>query len=221
MRTMRTMTLLCGLLLTATLASAQPQPQKQPPRPAQPQDPTPIPVPIPLSPAGQKPDPTSKEPMSAGSGKSEKNDKSDKSEATATGCLQRAEEPSGAASESGRLVGGYILKQATATRAKEAPGGARGETTATGTKEYRIVAGNDSIKLAAHVGHQVEVTGRISLDQPASPTSTDTATSTSRPSGSTGVSTQPSTGAQPTMPPVTLSVTSIKMVASTCTTPTS
>jgi hypothetical protein len=211
MQTTRAIALpLCGLLLSVTLASAQPQPQKQPPPPpAQPQDPSSVPAPTVL-----KPEQKAKEPAPSG--------RIGRSDAKVSGCLQRAEEPGGTASEPARLVSGYILKQATVTRAKEAPGEARGESGPTGSKEYRVVAGKDSIKLADHVGHQVEVTGRISLEgQTANPAATEAGTSASRPSGSTGVSASPSTGTSSAVPQVTLSVTSLKMVASSCTTPTS
>jgi hypothetical protein len=141
-----------------------------------------------------------------------------KSDTKFSGCIQRAEAsaaPEGAA-DGARLSAGFVLKNATTTLAKDAKDGAP----PTGTKEYRLVPDGDRIKLAEHVGHQVEVMGKISLEgASASPTSTDASTSSSRPSGSTGVSSPPSAAA--TAAPVTLTVTSLKMVSSTCSTPAS
>jgi hypothetical protein len=204
---------MAGWLLATTMAFAQPPPQTQP----LPQDPTPVPAAKP--PAIDRPEPKLQQPAPAG--------RLTQSEARFTGCLQRAEETAPAARTDGaapgaeaRLSGGYVLTQATTTRAKDAE---KGGPTPPGTKEYRLVAKDDSIKLAEHVGHQVELKGRITLDAGKSgPTSTESGTSSSRPSGSTGVSTAPPTGeAVAAAPPVTLTVTSLKMVASSCSTPAS
>jgi hypothetical protein len=133
-----------------------------------------------------------------------------------TGCIQRALAPAApeGAADGSRLSAGFVLKNATATLAKDTKDGAP----PSGTKEYRLVPDGDRIKLAEHLGHQVEVMGKISLEGAApSPTSTDASTSSSRPSGSTGVSGTPATMAAP----VTLTVTSLKMVSSTCSTPAS
>jgi hypothetical protein len=205
---------LAGWLLATTMAFAQPPPQTQP----LPQDPTPVPAARP--PAIDRPEPKLPQPAPAG--------RLTPSEARFTGCLQRAEETesgaraAGAAARAGaesRLSGGYVLTQATTTRVKDAEKGGQAPP---GTKEYRLVAKDDSIKLADHVGHQVELKGRITLDAGKSgPTSTESGTSTSRPSGSTGVSTAPPTGDAVAAPPVTLTVTSLKMVAPSCSTPAS
>jgi hypothetical protein len=198
-------------LLTAALAFAQPQPQTQPPRPqTQPQDPTPVPDPKP---------PTGKPRPAPGTVGGELG--SGNSEILVTGCLQRAEDPSSGNKESARLGGGFILKQATTAKSND-PGAA--PNAASGSKEYRVVASRDSIKLAEHVGHQVEAKGRVTLqDEAANQASTDASVSSSRPSGSTGVSTvPPATGATPAAASlVTLSVTSIKMISASCSAPAS
>lgn len=201
---------LAGVLLAATLASAQPPSPVEPARP-QPQDPTPVPDP---KPPIAKPTPEPQTPAPAGRIGGD-------SELVVSGCLQRAavaRDAAGQASpesrEGGSLAGGFVLKQASAK-----PAGGDAPSTAAGTKEYRIVAAGDAVKLAEHVGHQVQVTGRVTVENaPPSPSGTESSQSSSKPSGSTGVSvTPPPTGAA--APAVTLSVSSLKMVASTCSAP--
>jgi hypothetical protein len=204
-----------SLMLAATLTSAQPQPQTQPPRP-QPQDPTPVPDP---KPPLTKPQPKPDEP--SGSGRLGGN-----GEITVSGCLQRGEEAPGEGKSEGKLMGGYILREATTTKpATSSTSDARSpqaEPASKGSKEYRIVAAKDSVKLAEHVGHQVQVTGRLTLEEPApSRGTTDSGVSASQPSGSTGVST-PTAGAVPAGGPlVTLKATSLEMIASSCSAPAS
>jgi hypothetical protein len=216
MRTQWTMSV-CGVLLASALASAQPPPATQPPatqpsRP-QPQDPTPFPAAKP--PELQKPQPKADEPAPAG--------RLTRSELKLTGCLQRAEETAGAARDAtpaagdrAPLAGGFVLRQATPTRSKDT----KEPATASG-KEYRLVAKNDSIKLADHVGHQVSIEGQVTLGEPPAAASTDASTSSSRPSGSTGVDTPPSGKAATMAPAVTVSVSSLKMVSASCSTPAS
>jgi hypothetical protein len=199
-----------GVLLAATLASAQPQPQTQPPRP-QPQDPTPIPDPKPTI---TKPGPSPQEP--AGSGRL-----GGSGEIVVSGCLQRGEDTAPETKDSGGISGGYVLKQATAKPDESSP---QRSASRPGSKEYRVVTTRDSVKLAEHVGHQVEVKGRVTLqDRAPDRKGTDSSVSSSQPSGSTGVSTvPPATGAPPaTAPPVTLTASSIKTIASSCSVPTS
>lgn len=209
MRTHWTMTL-CGMLLSAGLASAQPPPVE----PSKPQDPTPVPAPKPDE--LQKPQSKPDTPAPAG--------RLTRGELQLTGCLQRGESPSDASraaapgAAAAPLAGGFILRQATPTRDKsmKKEGGAPASQ---GTKEYRLVAKNDGVKLADHVGHQVSITGQIAVGaEPAGPASTDTSTSSSKPSGSTGVET-PAGGAPPMASAVTVSVSSLKMVSNTCSTP--
>ena len=193
-----------SLLLAATLAAAQPTPATRPP---QPQDPTPVPE---TRPPITKPPAKPAEPAPSG--------RLSKSEATFRGCIQRAPEKSEAAGnargEAATLSAGYVLTHAT-TMLTRSPEGA-----AQSSKEYRLMAKDDSIKLADHVGHQVEVVGRLSIDAaPPEHKSTDAATSSSRPSGSTGVATVPETGRSVT-PQVTLMITSLKSIAPSCTTAT-
>lgn len=200
--------LTCGALVTAaSMAAAQPPPVTQPPpsqpsRP-QPQDPTRAPA---RTPDAQKPE--AKLPIPGG--------RLTRSELKLTGCLQRAEAPSRDTSgdKPAGLAAGYTLIHATATPAEgDEPSAARG------TKEYRLLPKNDSIDLGQHVGHQIEVVGNIDVGAVTPDrASTDTATSTSRPSGSTGVQTTPQTGQTPA-PLVTVTVSSLKMIAASCTTP--
>jgi hypothetical protein len=206
-RARRVLSVASGLLLTATLSFAQPPPQTPP----VPQDPTPVPDPRTQDLA--KPEPKVPQPAPAG--------RLTPSEAKFTGCLQRGQASTATqGGEGATLAGGYVLAQATTTRAKDAE---KGEAGPGGTKEYRLVPKDDSIKLADHVGHQVELKGRITLAQEApAPTATESGTSSSRPPGSTGVSTTPSAGGPAAAgPPVTLTVTSLKMVAPSCSTPAS
>jgi hypothetical protein len=207
----RTSFSIAGVLLAASLTSAQPPPVTQPPlQPARPQPQDPTPVPAAKPPELTKPESMPPPPAPAG--------RLTKSETKFSGCIQRAAAtaaPEGA-TDGSRLSAGFVLTNATTTLAKDTKDGAP----PAGTKEYRLVPDGDRIKLAEHVGHQVEVMGKISLaDAAPSPTSTDAGTSSSRPSGSTGVSTPPSAAA--VAAPVTLTVTSLKMVSSTCSTPAS
>ena len=215
MRTQWTMAV-CGVVMTAALAAAQPPPATQPPasqptRP-QPQDPTPVPA---KPPELQKPQPKPDEPAPAG--------RLTRSDLKLTGCLQRAEEAPGAergASAAGAdratLSSGFVLRQATATLDKDMKEGA----TQSGTKEYRLLPKNDSVKLADHVGHQVSITGQVVLAAPPGQASTDASTSASRPSGSTGVGT-PAGGPTTAAPAITVTVDSLKMVSASCSTPAS
>jgi hypothetical protein len=190
MRNQWTMTL-CGVLLASALASAQPPPTE----PTRPQDPTPVPAP--KTPELQKPQPKPDEPAPAG--------RLTRSELKLTGCLQRGEDTAGA--DKASLAGGFVLRQATPTPSKDMK-----ETgTPAGTKEYRLVAGDGSVKLADHVGHQVSITGHIALSAEPGATPTDKATSASR----------PSVGATALAPAVTVTVSSLKMVAPSCGTPAS
>jgi hypothetical protein len=206
----------CGVVMAAALAAAQPPPVTQPPpsqptRP-QPQDPTPVPAAKP--PELQKPAPKAAEPAPAG--------RLTRSDLKLTGCLQRAEETPGAsrdtkpAGDRAPLAAGFVLRQATPTRTADMK-----ETgTPTGAKEYRLIAKDDSVKFADHVGHQVSIIGQIALGETPGRTSTDTSTSSSRPSGSTGVET-PAAGAAPMVPAVTVTVSSLTMVSTSCSTPAS
>ena len=192
------------LLLAATLAAAQPTPATRPP---QPQDPTPIPE---TKPPITKPPGKPAEPAPSG--------RLSKSDATFRGCIQRAPEKSEAAGaprgDAATLSAGYVLTHATTMLTRSPEGGAQSD------KEYRLMAKDDSVKLGDFIGHQVEVVGRLSIDAaPPDRKSTDSATSSSRPSGSTGVATVPETGQNPT-PQVTLMVTSLKSIAPSCTTAT-
>ena len=205
---------LCGVLLASALASAQPPPVE----PARPKDPAPALAPKP--PDLQKPQPKPDVPAPAG--------RLTKSDLELTGCLQRAEAPAGArrdtasagAAAAPPLAGGYVLRQATVARDKATKEGAPPSPSTQGGREYRLVARDDSIKLGDHVGHEVTVKGEITLAaEPAAPTSTDSATSSSRPSGSAGVETP--AGAPAMASAVTVSVTSLKMVSATCSTPAS
>lgn len=207
---------LCGVLTAATLAAAQPPPATQPPvsQPVRPQPPDPTPVPA-KPPELQKPQPQPAEPAPAG--------RLTRSELKLTGCLQRAEDTPGAArpaspaGDGAPLVGGFVLRHATTTRSRDM----KESGTPAGTKEYRLLAKDDSVKLADHVGHQVSITGQIALggDAPG-PASTDSATSASRPSGSAGVET-PAAGAAAMAPAVTVTVSALKMVSNNCSTPAS
>lgn len=208
---------MCGVVMTAALAAAQPPPATQPPasqptRP-QPQDPTPVPAAKP--PELQKPQPKPDEPAPAG--------RLTRSDLKLTGCLQRAEEAPGAArgtsaagADRATLSSGFVLRQATTTLDKDMKEG----TTPSGSKEYRLLPKNDSIKLADHVGHQVSITGQVALGAPPGQASTDTSTSASRPSGSTGVDT-PAAGPTTAAPAITVTVNSLKMVSASCSTPAS
>jgi len=200
MRMKRSLTLvLCGWSLTATLAAAQPAPAKPP----QPQDPTPVPAPAP--PTVAKPDPRPQQPAPAG--------RLTRGELTLRGCLQRDEAPT-RGGEAERLTGGFVLRQALIVREDESSSAAKTEKAA--AREYRVTTRNDSVKLGDHVNHQVEIVGRVSMENPAEPpASTEAGTSASRPSGSTGVATQPA-GSQTPLP--TLNATSLKMLAATCST---
>lgn len=209
-----------GMMLAASLASAQP-PLAQPPRP-QPQDPTPVPDPKPAVP---KPEPAPRTPAASGRLGSD-------GDITVSGCLQRGPGAGPETKESGAMAGGYVLKQATTAKPADESaassdakaGAAKSGAARSGAKEYRLVASRDSVKLADHVGHQVEVKGRVTLqDQSPDRKGTEGSVSSSQPSGSTGVSTvPPATGTPSGVPPlVTLNASSITMVASTCSGPAS
>jgi hypothetical protein len=209
MRNQWTMTV-CGVLLASAFASAQPPPTE----PTRPQDPTPVPAP--RAPELQKPQPKPDEPAPAV--------RLTRSDLKLTGCLQRGEETAGpvrgaapAGADKAPLAGGFVLRQATPTPSKDM----KESGTPAGTKEYRLVARDDSVKLADHVGHQVSITGQVALGAESGAASTDKATSASRPSGSTGVETTPPGGAAALAPAVTVTVSSLKMVAPSCGTPAS
>src|SRR5262245_60242906 len=101
---------LCGVVLVSSLAAAQPPPAE----PTRPQDPTPVPAPKPQE--LQKPQPKPDTPAPAG--------RLTRSDLELTGCLQRGEDTPGAARDAAPgaagapLAGGYVLRQATATRSK-------------------------------------------------------------------------------------------------------
>jgi hypothetical protein len=207
----------CGVLMAAAIAAAQPPPATRPPvsdpsRP-QPQDPTPVPAAKP--PDLQKPQTKPAEPAPAG--------RLTRSELKLTGCLQRGESTAGASREASPagdrapLAGAFVLRHATPTRS----GDTKESGTPSGTKEYRLVAKDDSVKLADHVGHQVSITGQVALgSETPGRASTDASTSASRPSGSAGVET-PASGAAAMSPAVTVTVSSLSMVSTSCSTPAS
>jgi hypothetical protein len=211
----------CGVLMAAAIAAAQPPPATRPPvsdpvRP-QPQDPTPVPSAKP--PELQKPQAKPAEPAPAG--------RLTRSELKLTGCLQRGESPTAASPEASPagdrapLASGFVLRHATPTRSDDMKESGASSGTPSGTKEYRLVAKDDSVKLADHVGHQVSITGQVALaNETPGRASTDASTSASRPSGSAGVAT-PASGAAAISPAVTVTVSSLSMVSQSCSTPAS
>ncbi|HEY8551412.1 MAG TPA: hypothetical protein VIL35_15755 [Vicinamibacterales bacterium] len=124
------------------------------------------------------------------------------SEITLTGCLAQADAPGsgGPSSEAAGAArgGGFVLRQAKRSDAGSTSQGSSGDAgsgasgSASAAKEpngseYRLVPARAAVTLADHVGHKVEVRGRISTGSMQS--SNQQAASSSQPSGSTGTET--------------------------------
>jgi eukaryotic-like serine/threonine-protein kinase len=166
------------------------------------------------------------------------------SEVTATGCLQRAggssssspssSSPGSQSPAGGASAGGFMLKNATATSGTgttgTSPGGAAasgaptagsadasGRRTTGGGKELRLVAGPGA-SLDEHVGHQVEVRGRLSGTHADSPSSSAGA---GNPSSSTGAVGEASSSQESRRGGMsgrvgTLHVSFVRMISSSC-----
>ena len=204
----RVLTLTASAVLVATLAIAQPQTPKQP---LQPQDPTPVPAPKPKVFEAPQPEPPTPAPGGRLGGDSE---------LVLSGCLQLAQagrpDSASAAAPSSPIDAAYVLRGALPV----SKDGTR-ETTGSPGKDYRIVAGRDTVKLADFVGHQVKVAGRVNVQSKSSSrTATESGRSTSHPSGSTGVPTAPDASTS-SAPLVTLTVSSVESIAPNCATPAS
>ena len=114
---------------------------------------------------------------------------------TLTGCVERADQMSGATATTTVDSLSFVLIHATKGASADAPKGTAG-TTSSASKDAMYRLAGDSSKLNPHVGHKVEVTG--TLDAAAA-----------KPSGAS--SDTPSASSAPK-----LTVLDLKMVAETC-----
>jgi hypothetical protein len=177
----------------------------------------------------QSPNPSSQSPQPGQPGASAS--QSEQGEVTATGCLARADSrgsssesaaPGASASSAG---GGFVLKNATigtsgssgAGVSASSPGSA-GSTAGAGAgaasgrgmggREIRLMA-SSGVNLEEHVGHQVEVRGKLSSVGSASTGPSSTSTTPPRESGA-GTPAGASGGE-------TMTVSSVRMVSASCT----
>lgn len=93
-------------------------------------------------------------------------------EVTVTGCVERADQMSGAGT-AGTTVDSlsFLLTHAAIGTAESRPAGTTGTSAKSMGTMYRLDA--DTSKLNPHVGHKVEVTGTLSTAAPASKTTDD------------------------------------------------
>lgn len=140
---------------------------------------------------------------------------------TLTGCLERSK-PSSATGGQGtpatapmNASPAFVLR----TNATTPSSGGKGVV-------YNIVSLAPSVRLDAHVGHTVEVTGTLRLATNQQPGMSNEGVSASTPSGSTGMETLPTSEPTAAGPGATPSVTqplfveSLKMIDGTCKAPT-
>lgn len=140
---------------------------------------------------------------------------------TLTGCLERSKPSSASAGPSTPATAPmnsptmFVLRTNPTTPSS----GGRGVV-------YNIVSLAPSVRLEAHVGHTVEVTGTLRMATNQQPGMSNEGVSPSTPSGSTGMETtptsEPATAAQGATPSVTqpLFVESLKMIDGACKGPT-
>jgi hypothetical protein len=134
-----------------------------------------------------------------------------------TGCLQRVK-AAPASPESGAPDStAFVLERATLAGAGAAARQQQADGEAGGQRSYVLAPSSARpVNLEAHVGRQVEVTGVI---VPLAPPEPETGVSSSRPAGSTGVSTLPGgdrTAAQAGPALAVIEVQSITQVATVC-----
>lgn len=137
---------------------------------------------------------------------------------TITGCIARGD-ASGAQAAGGPLV----LKASSGAASDRSSSGG----TPAGT-HYQIVSNDPALRLADHVGHRVQLTGRLQAEATEPPSRTNQGVSTSTPSGSTGMETMPPAGDKPeprrtptaaatdTAVPATFVVTGVQMLSGSC-----
>ena len=142
---------------------------------------------------------------------------------TLVGCIARADGETDSEQAAADKVSPQFVLQVSPDSARGASAGAAGNALAT---RYHLVPSAD-VRLADHLGHKVEIQGRLKVDPAGTQSRTNQGVSTSIPSGSTGMETVPPPGdkpeartateAGPEMPvPSMLTVTSVRMLAGRC-----
>ena len=144
---------------------------------------------------------------------------------TLVGCIARADaETSAQQAAANRVSPQFVLRVSSSRDAGGAPQ-RTGDTPA--ATQYHLVPSTADLRLADHLGHRVEVRGRLKVAAAGARSRTNQGVSTSVPSGSTGMETIPPPGDKPEarktteggpeMPvPSMLTVTSVRMLASGC-----
>ena len=143
---------------------------------------------------------------------------------TLVGCIARADaETSGQQAADDRVSPQFVLRVSSG----DAGGTPRRTGDTPAATQYHLVPSTAEVRLADHLGHRVEVRGRLKVDAGGTAARTNQGVSTSVPSGSTGMETIPPPGDKPEarktteggpeMPvPSMLTVTSVRMLASEC-----
>jgi hypothetical protein len=187
-----------GLLLLASVTFAQTPPATQP-------TPSQTPPASPSTPGTEPKTTTDQRTDYQGSG----------SPITVTGCVQRAD-----ATSSSTGAGGFVLKpsrsaSSSSSTSTTSPSSSSSSATSSMGQEYQLMAGSSGVSLADHVGHMVEVRGTVAAGAtPGSSASSPSSADPTRPG-----STQPGQSTSSATPAagLSLNVTSVRMISSSCT----